>query len=181
LWFSQEDVKQYGHAIECRIYAEDVRASFRPSPGPLRGYREPNGPWVRVDSGVVQGMTVPIHYDPMVAKLVVWGQTRDEAIGRTRRALLHYQVVGIPTSIPFFLALLDDPDFQAGRYSTAFIHDAWLADRLRPPEEAEDWVAVGAAIARFERDVAARPAPAGAAASAWRWGQPWGGRGRGTR
>ena len=92
-----------GHAIECRIYAEDASANFRPSPGPLHGYREPGGAWVRVDSGVVEGMDVPIHYDPMIAKLVVWGRDRTDAIARCRRALRDYHIVGVPTSIPFFL------------------------------------------------------------------------------
>ena len=172
LWFSQAEVRQNGHAIECRIYAEDMTANFRPSPGPLHGYREPTGPWVRVDSGVVEGMEVPVHYDPMVAKLVVWGSDRAEAIGRTRRALQDYHLVGIPTSIPFFLKLLDDVDFVAGKYSTAFIRPEWMSD-LGPDEDAEELAALGAAIAAFERDSAYRPQPSAAEHSGWRWGHRW--------
>jgi acetyl-CoA carboxylase biotin carboxylase subunit len=183
LWFGQQDVKQTGHAIECRIYAEDMQANFRPSPGPLRGYREPGGPWVRVDSGVVEGMEVPIHYDPMVSKLIVWGADRTEAIGRTKRALKHYKVVGIPTSIPFFLAVLDDADFVAGKYSTAFIRPEWMADKVKPPAEAEEWAAVAAAIAKLEKDLAGQPAASGSAAptSSWKWGHRWNTLRRGTR
>jgi acetyl-CoA carboxylase biotin carboxylase subunit len=170
LWFTQEQVTRSGTAIECRIYAEDARSNFRPSPGPLRGYREPNGPWVRVDSGVVEGMEVPIHYDPMVAKLVVWGRTRDEALDRCRRALRGYHIVGIPTSIPFFLAIVDDPVFRSGHYDTGFITPEWLEAKLAPSAEAEEEAAIAAAIARFTADEARAPAPSAAAAgSRWKW------------
>jgi acetyl/propionyl-CoA carboxylase alpha subunit len=153
LWFEQHDLTIHGHAIECRIYAEDAKANFRPSPGPLVGYREPTGPFVRVDSGVREGLDVPIHYDPMLAKLVVWGSTREEAISRTRRALQDYRVVGIPTSIPFFLALLDDPDFLAGSYDTGFLSGPWLDDNLNGVDgEPDDIAFIAAAIARYERD-----------------------------
>jgi acetyl-CoA carboxylase biotin carboxylase subunit len=151
LWFSQRDLVQRGHALECRIYAEDAQAGFRPAPGPLHGYREPTGPWVRVDSGVVEGMEVPIHYDPMIAKLVVWGQDREDAIARCRRALHDYHLVGVPTSIPFFLAVLEDPDFRAGRYDTGFITPQWLEQNLGAPDYLED-VLITAAIARYEAD-----------------------------
>ena len=169
LWFTQADLTISGHAIECRIYAEDPSANFRPSPGKLVGYREPSGPYVRVDSGVVEGMEVPIHYDPLVAKLVVWGADRDQAIARCRRALRHYHLVGIPTSIPFFLAILEDPDFLSGEYDTGFITPQWLEARLSHGGDPE-LAAIAAAIARFEADTS-EPATSndGAAdASAWR-------------
>ncbi|MCB9680889.1 MAG: acetyl-CoA carboxylase biotin carboxylase subunit [Alphaproteobacteria bacterium] len=176
LWFAQGDLTQTGHAVECRVYAEDPYAGFRPSPGPLDGYREPQGPFVRVDGGVYEGGEVPIHYDPMVAKLVVWGTDREEALSRAARALRDYKVVGIPTSIPFFLALFDDPDFRAGRYHTGFLTPAWLAAHLATPEPGDDLPLIAAAIARFERDRAlAGAAPATTDASAWkrafRWAQ----------
>jgi acetyl-CoA carboxylase biotin carboxylase subunit len=174
LWFEQKDLTIHGHAIECRVYAEDVSAGFRPAPGRLYGYREPSGPFVRVDSGVVEGAEVPIHYDPMVAKLVVWGATRDEAIDRTRRALNHYHVVGIPTSLPFFLALLEDEDFRAGDYSTAFITPEWLEENVRAPEGAAELASVAAAIARFEDDRRKQPAPStGGGGSAWKRAHRW--------
>jgi len=170
LWFGQDDLQIRGHAIECRIYAEDARAGFRPAPGPLLGYREPTGPWVRVDSGVVQGMEVPIHYDPMIAKLVVWGEDRAQAIERTRRALRHYHLVGTPTSIPFFLSLLDDPDFIAGRYDTGFITPEWLAGQLEPESGDLELAIVAAAIGAFERDLSLQSngVDNGAPASNWK-------------
>ena len=178
LGLAQEDVTTTGHAIECRIYAEDASANFRPSPGPLHGYREPAGAWVRVDSGVVEGMDVPIHYDPMIAKLVVWGRDREQAIARSRRALRDYHIVGVPTSIPFFLALFDDPAFTAGQYDTGFITPAWLAEHLTtadqaPPGDLED-VVVTAAIARFEADrKRGASASAPARSSGWRRPHHW--------
>jgi propionyl-CoA carboxylase alpha chain len=175
LWFEQSSLQIRGHAIECRIYAEDPYANFRPSPGPLRGYREPQGPFVRVDSGFAEGDEVPIHYDPMIAKLVVWGADRAEAISRTRRALQDYRVVGIPTSIPFFLRLLEDPEFLAGRYDTGFLGGDWLARHMVEPEPPSDAAFIAAAIARFEADRAPATAGTGAVAteSAWKRAFRW--------
>jgi acetyl-CoA carboxylase biotin carboxylase subunit len=170
LWFRQEDLQIRGHAVECRIYAEDARNNFRPSPGPLFGYREPSGPGVRVDSGVVEGMTIPVTYDPMIAKLVCWGETRDQALDRAKRALREYAVVGIPTSIPFFLAVLDDPGFRSGVYDTGFITPEWLAAHLAAAEGDVERAAVAAAIARFVADEARTPTTAGeGTGSRWRW------------
>ena len=174
LWFSQDDLSINGHAIECRIYAEDARANFRPAPGPLYGYREPNGPWVRTDSGVIQGMEVPIHYDPMIAKLVVWGKDRAESIDRARRALMHYRIVGTETSIPFFLAVFEDDDFLAGNYDTGFITPEWLEANMQVPEAALDLSIVAAAIVRFEKDAAKKPAKAaGPGTSPWKQVARW--------
>ncbi|MEQ1501148.1 MAG: acetyl-CoA carboxylase biotin carboxylase subunit [Myxococcota bacterium] len=178
LWFAQDDLRQTGHAIECRIYAEDAAENFRPAPGPLHGYREPTGPWVRVDAGVVEGMEVPIHYDPMIAKLVVWGRDRTEAIARARRALADYHLVGVPTSIPFFHAVFEDPAFIRGEYDTGFITPDWLHAKLQPPEDLDD-VRIAAAIARFEADRKRSPATATAATgSPWKRATGWSRRGR---
>jgi acetyl-CoA carboxylase biotin carboxylase subunit len=179
LWFAQEDLQIRGHAIECRIYAEDPAAGFRPSPGPLLGYREPGGLGVRVDSGVVEGMEVPIHYDPMISKLIVWGADRDEAIRRAARALREYQIVGIPTSIPFFLAVFEDPRFQAGKYDTGFITPAWLEANIAAPEATSDADLIAAAVSRFEADRGASAAPTTEAASPWRRALAWNQLGRG--
>jgi acetyl-CoA carboxylase biotin carboxylase subunit len=174
LWFAQSDLVQRGHAIECRIYAEDAEANFRPSPGPLHGYREPTGPWVRVDAGVVEGMSVPIHYDPMIAKLVVWGTDRDDAIARCRRALLDYHLVGVPTSIPFFLAVFDDPAFRKGEYDTGFITAEWLSRNLGTVDPGGlDDVLVAAAIARYQQDAAKKQAPVAAGGSDWKRAGAW--------
>ncbi len=119
--FSQEDVHFEGHAIEARIYAEDPDKNFMPSPGRITHWRDPGGPGVRVDAGVEAGSEVPMHYDPMVAKLVVHGATRGEAIDRLRAALHEFVVGGIRTSIPFHVRALDVPAFVEGRYDTGFV------------------------------------------------------------
>lgn len=123
----QENIQMRGAAIECRIYAEDPANNFFPCPGTIRRLQAPRGPGVRTDSGVYEGWTVPIEYDPLLAKLVVWGSDRTEAIARLRRALDEYEVFGIQTTIPFFRNIVDHPDFMAGRIDTGFI-DRALAD-----------------------------------------------------
>jgi pyruvate carboxylase subunit A len=119
----QEDVIARGHAIECRINAEDYAQGFLPSPGRVTGYHEPSGPGVRVDAALTGPGMVSPSYDPMIAKLIVWGPTRELAIGRMRRALTEYAITGIRTNIAYHLAILDSPDFQRGEYSTHFIED----------------------------------------------------------
>jgi acetyl/propionyl-CoA carboxylase alpha subunit len=121
LSFTQEEVTWQGHAIECRIYAEDPANSFFPSPGTISHLREPSGPGVRVDSGVGPDSEVSIHYDPMIAKLAVWGRTRQEAIERLRRALDEYEVLGITTNLPFFREVAEDEEFVSGHLDTGFI------------------------------------------------------------
>lgn len=164
----QADIKQHGHAIECRIYAEDPANNWAPSPGVIHGYREPGGPWVRVDSGVYQGAEVSLFYDPMVAKLVVWGVNRDEAIRRTQRALLEYRVRGIATNTAFFRQLLADADFLAGIYDTGFLTpdrmNGWPAD-----EDLSEVAAIAAAIAAFERDNRMKRPKQEGTKSNWRW------------
>jgi len=118
----------HGHAIECRVYAEDPDQGFMPSPGLIRGLRPASGPGVRDDGGVSAGYTVPVFYDSMIAKLVAWGASRREAVDRMARALREYQVLGIRTTIPFFLWLMGQPDYAAGRYDTTYL-DRLLADR----------------------------------------------------
>jgi len=117
----QSDLAPSGHAIECRIYAEDPSRKFAPSPGLIRYINLPQGPGVRNENGVYAGYTVPIYYDPMLSKLVCHGQSRDEAIGRMRRALTEYRVDGIDTTIPFFSWLMEHPDFCAAKFDTSFI------------------------------------------------------------
>src|SRR5689334_1320212 len=126
LSFTQDDLRLLGHAIECRIYAEDPARKFAPSPGLIRYINLPQGPGVRNDQGVYAGYTVPVFYDPMLSKLIVHGTTRDEAIARMRRALAEYRVEGIMTTIPFFKFIMDNPDFHAAKFDTGFI------DRVLP-------------------------------------------------
>ena len=144
LWMRQEDVALRGHAIECRVYAEDPAQHFLPSPGRIAFLREPQGPGVRVDSGIVADYDVPLHYDPMLAKLSVWAGDRDAARRRMIAALRDYVVLGITTSIPFLTDLLAHPRFADGATHTHFIDEnmpAW-----QPGAAHTDAAAVAAAL-----------------------------------
>ena len=121
LSFTQQDVNWTGHAIECRVYAEDPDNNFLPAPGRINSLRVPAGPGVRDDSGVEAGSEVSIYYDPMISKLAVWGRTRREAIDRLRRALDEYTVGGIKTTLPFFRGIVRDAEFIDGHLDTGFI------------------------------------------------------------
>jgi acetyl-CoA carboxylase biotin carboxylase subunit len=164
----QEDVRLRGAALECRIYAEDPVNNFFPSPGVITRLQVPAGPGIRRDSGVYEGWTVPLEYDPLLSKLVVWGTNRMEAIARMRRALGEYEVVGIQTNIPFFRRVLEDPDFVAGRIDTGFIDRVLAAGLMNeePPSEEDERVALLAAVLHLDRHRDAVPA---AATPASRW------------
>jgi acetyl-CoA carboxylase biotin carboxylase subunit len=123
----QEDVIQRGHAIECRIYAEDPDNNFMPSPGKIRHLTEPLGLGVRVDGYVYEGYEIPIYYDPMISKLIVWGSNRWEAIQVMKRALHEYKITGVKTSIPFLERIMEIPDFVLGQYDTGFIEHNYEA------------------------------------------------------
>ena len=127
----------HGHAIECRIYAEDPDAGFMPSPGRILAIRPPAGPGIRDDSGVAEGFDVPVYYDSLLSKLVTWGATRAQAIARMRRALVEYDVRGIRTTMPFFRWLLRQPAFVDGSFDTTFV-DRALAERQGQPFEERD-------------------------------------------
>jgi acetyl-CoA carboxylase, biotin carboxylase subunit len=141
--FSQEDVRIRGHAIECRIYAEDPDNNYFPSPGKITLLLSPSGPGIRRDSGMYEGWTVPLDYDPLLAKLIAYGSDRPQAISRLARALSEYFVGGIKTNISLFRSILGDSDFRAGKLDTGFL------DRLlkSKPVEAQDGGAEIAAIA----------------------------------
>jgi acetyl-CoA carboxylase biotin carboxylase subunit len=152
LAFRQEDVPLHGHAMECRIYAEDPDNQFLPTPGRIVGLRVPGGPWVRDESGIYEGMEVPIHYDPMLSKLVVWGSTRDRCITRMTRALGEYSVKGIKTTIPFHARVMKNEKFIKGDLDTQFIDNEFQpldAARVKPDE---DIALVAAAIKAYRRD-----------------------------
>ncbi|MDP4289792.1 MAG: acetyl-CoA carboxylase biotin carboxylase subunit [Bacteroidota bacterium] len=121
LSFKQEELSQHGHAIECRIYAEDAENNFMPNPGLIRHVTEPYGFGIRCDGYVYEGYTIPIYYDSMIAKLIVWGDNREEAIERMKRALFEYKITGVKTSIRFLSRIMDAPDFREGKYNTHFI------------------------------------------------------------
>jgi acetyl-CoA carboxylase, biotin carboxylase subunit len=128
----REAVSPRGHAIECRVYAEDPDAGFLPSPGRVLGLKAPDGPGVRDDSGVEPGAEISIYYDPLVSKLIVWGRTRDEAIARMLRALGEYEVSGIRTSLPFFRWMLREPAFARGEFHTGYLDELLQSRRGEP-------------------------------------------------
>jgi acetyl-CoA carboxylase, biotin carboxylase subunit len=139
-----------GHALECRVYAEDPDNNFLPSPGRIVALRAPSGPGIRDDSGATVGLEVPIFYDPMISKLVAWAEDRPRAIERMRRALGEYLVAGIRTTVPFFTWLLAQPEFVDGRFHTTYL-DEVLRSRngepfVEPTPEIEEIAAIAAAI-----------------------------------
>jgi acetyl/propionyl-CoA carboxylase alpha subunit len=172
LWFGQDDVVPRGHAIECRICAEDPAQQFLPSPGTIVHLREPHGPGIRVDSGIAAGYTVPLHYDPLLAKLSVWGETRDEARRRLRAALREYVVLGCTTAIPFLLDLLEHPAFVSGETHTHFIAEHFPAWRGREQQRLIAAIAAAIDMARTQRGAVAEEAPA-AVPSPWTSLGPW--------
>jgi acetyl-CoA carboxylase, biotin carboxylase subunit len=164
LGFTQDDVHHRGAAIECRINAEDPFAGFLPSPGTITGLRPAAGPWVRDDSGVYEGWTVPRYYDTLVAKLIVWGADRDAAIARMSRALGEYRVAGIRTTIPLLRRLIVHPEFVAGTLSTALL-ERILPELTVPATSAETLAIVAAVLAERDGHADIVPAPA---PDAWR-------------
>jgi acetyl-CoA carboxylase biotin carboxylase subunit len=146
--FEQQDIALRGHAIELRIYAEDPEHNFFPSPGRITRLIEPSGPGIRLDSGVYEGWDVPLDYDPLLAKLVGYGEDRQQVIARLRRALDEYSIGGIQTNLPFFRRILLDPAFRAGHVDTGFL-DRLLQDApalTEPAPEAASIAAVAAVL-----------------------------------
>ncbi|MBF4468207.1 MAG: acetyl-CoA carboxylase biotin carboxylase subunit [Methanobrevibacter arboriphilus] len=123
LSYSQKDVKVNGHAVECRINAENPLADFAPNPGKITGYRSPGGPGVRLDSGVYMNYSIPTFYDSMISKLITWGSNRNEAIARMKRALSEYIILGVKTTIPFHKAIMRNNHFLSGDLHTHFVDD----------------------------------------------------------
>ncbi|HVO82106.1 MAG TPA: acetyl-CoA carboxylase biotin carboxylase subunit [Terriglobales bacterium] len=178
--FTQDDVRIRGHAIECRIYAEDPDNNYFPSPGTITLLLAPAGPGIRRDSGMYEGWTVPIDYDPLLAKLIGYGTDRPQAISRLVRALNEYFVGGIKTNISLFRRILDDADFQAGKFDTGYL-DRLLTTEL-PQAKGEDAEVAAIAAGLFAMLEAApaatgsganssngaRPAASGSVPSGWR-------------
>src|SRR5207249_10059680 len=127
LQLRQEEIRLRGHSIECRITAEDASADFRPQTGVIEHYLPPGGPGVRVDSHLFAGYEVPPHYDSLLAKLIVWDETRDEAIARMQRALDEFLIEGLTTTIPFLQRLLKHEEFVRGNIYTRFIQEEAVA------------------------------------------------------
>jgi acetyl-CoA carboxylase biotin carboxylase subunit len=126
LGIHQEDICRHGHAIECRINAEDPDNGFMPCPGRVHHFHAPGGPGIRVDSHLFSGYEIPPYYDSLLAKVIAWGYNRDEAIARMHRALCEMEVVGVKTTIPFHLRLLHDDRFRTSRVHTRFVEDILL-------------------------------------------------------
>ncbi len=161
-----------GHAIECRIYAEDPDRGFLPSPGLVRGVAVPGGPGIRDDRGVAPGFEIPLFYDSLISKLIVWGESREQAVQRLTRALDEYRVVGVSTTLPFFRWLVRQPEFAAGRFSTTYL-DRLLADRRSPfaapsDQDARD-AAIAAALSAWLRAHGAGTADAASSTSTTAW------------
>jgi acetyl-CoA carboxylase, biotin carboxylase subunit len=170
LGFTQDDIQLRGHAIECRIAAEDPYNNYLPSLGRIQFVSEPSGPGVRVDSSIFSGIEIPYYYDPMLAKLICWGQDRTQAIERMKRALREYIILGVQTNIPFHLQLLDDPRFVAGQVHTGFLDSDFKMDD--PTERASDSaiaLAVAAVMSHERRSRnGAQPAVLRGPEDAWR-------------
>jgi acetyl-CoA carboxylase biotin carboxylase subunit len=164
-----------GAAIECRIYAEDPLLGFLPSGGTIARLRLPEGPGVRADSGIYRGVRVPVEYDPLLAKLVAWGEDRDQALARARRALAETTVDGIATNVALHRWLLAEPAFVAGDVHTGFLEERFSAAALAPEPEAEEIALLAAALHAHARAHATRPIERGA--SPWKFADrltaPW--------
>ncbi len=143
--YRQEDISWRGSAIECRIYAEDPLNDFIPSLGTVRHLRNPEGPWVRVESHLYPGYEIPVYYDPLIAKLITWGVDRQSAIARMSRALEEYIIEGIETTIPFHMWVMRDPRFSAGDFDTSYIDTHYIGSARNERHRIPDDVAIIAA------------------------------------
>jgi acetyl-CoA carboxylase biotin carboxylase subunit len=171
LCYRQEDIEQRGWSFEFRLYAEDPSRNFAPSIGRIEALTPPHGPGVRLDTGVYEGFDVPIHYDPMLAKLIVWGEDRAHAIARGRRALREFTLHGPTHNLAFHLWVLDQPAFIDGSYTTSFIEQAFDPQDWLPQPDAQTTEALIAAASLFEAMRRSQPGGAGLAAPArsnWR-------------
>lgn len=157
LQIRQDDVRLNGHAIECRIYAENTDGGFLPDAGKIENLVEPAGPWVRVDSGVDVGSEVGVYYDPLIAKLVVWGADRQAAIRRMHRALGEYVITGLKTNISFNRWVMENECYQSGNFDTRFIDQEFSPESIRVDDERLLAAAIAAAIS--ERDQTSIPVP----------------------
>ncbi|MGY5846801.1 acetyl-CoA carboxylase biotin carboxylase subunit [Salegentibacter sp. HM20] len=152
LKFSQEDLKISGHALELRVYAEDPLDDFLPSVGTLNRYRIPQGPGIRVDNGFEEGMEVPIYYDPMLAKLITYGKTREEAIQLMLQAIKNYEVEGVMTTLPFGKFVFEHEAFRSGKFDTHFVKKYYSAEKLEDEIKEEARLAAIIALKQYLKD-----------------------------
>ncbi len=153
LSFTQDKLRQTGHAIECRVYAEDSENNFMPNPGRIYNITQPLGLGVRTDGYVYEGYEIPIYYDSMISKLIVWAQNRSEAIERMKRALYEYKITGVKTSIKFLERIMDSEDFRSGNYDTNFIekNKDFLLSNAKCEDNCEDMIIIAAYIEHLDR------------------------------
>jgi acetyl-CoA carboxylase biotin carboxylase subunit len=167
-----KSLKPRGWAMECRISSEDPFNDFLPSAGKITAYEVPGGPWVRVDSGVTVGSEVTLFYDPLMAKLIVWAQTRQEVLRRMRRALSEFRIAGVKTTVPFHLLVLGDRDFQKGVYDTSFLSKKTDLMHL-PGDSARELAAMLGALVTKAMEPAAGPKAAGREPASTAHISPW--------
>jgi acetyl/propionyl-CoA carboxylase alpha subunit len=176
LSYRQEDVQFKGHAIECRINAEDPFNNFMPSTGTISHLNMPSGPGVRVDTGVYAGFEITPYYDPMIAKLLVWGETRGQAILRMRRALEEFRLIGLRTNVPFHQIMMDSHRFIGGQYDTRFVEERFQMDEVErtAPLRADAAAIIASLVADQEIKRAAQIIrPAKRDTSNWKWISRW--------
>jgi acetyl/propionyl-CoA carboxylase alpha subunit len=152
--WAQNDLTQRGHAIEARVYAEDPGHGFLPQAGPVLLYREPNIPGVRIDSGIREGDHVSVHYDPLLAKVIAAGETRDVAVERLLAALRAFPILGIGTNVPFLVRVLGSPEFRAGRIHTRWLDSEGAALANDPDAPPPEWLTSVMVAAQTESQTA---------------------------
>jgi acetyl-CoA carboxylase biotin carboxylase subunit len=170
---TQDDIQVNGCAIECRINAEDPYNGFLPSIGTVDDITLPTGPGVRVDTGIYEGFQITPHYDPLVSKLICWGETRAEALLRMRRALEEYRIMGIKTNIPFHQRIIDSHRFMAGQFDTTFVENKFSMREDLPPEQARTAAIIATLVAHQESLKAGQLLRLDGEASGqsrWKWG-----------
>lgn len=176
LRLTQEDVRMNGWSIECRVNAEDPFNGFLPSTGKITHVLMPSGPGVRIDTGVFPGFEISPYYDSLISKLIVWGETRAEAILRMRRALEEYKIVGVRTNIPFHQRLMDSHRFMGGQYDTRFIEERFWLDAAETEEESREKIAaiISTLVAHQQAQRAANIVQRGSRdTSNWKWIGRW--------
>jgi propionyl-CoA carboxylase alpha chain len=152
LSFTQDDLHINGHAIELRVYAEDPLNKFLPSIGTLTRYEKPEGEGIRVDDGYEEGMTIPIYYDPMIAKLAVHGKDRTEAIQKLRQAIKDYKIEGVATTLPFGTFVFEHEAFISGHFDTHFVNNYYTPELIREKQKANAYLAALAAVKYWQHE-----------------------------
>jgi len=171
---TQVDIKINGHAIECRVNAEDPHNNFMPSTGKITTMLVPNGPGIRIDSGVFPGFEITAYYDPMISKLIAWGESRASAILRMRRALQEYRIVGVRTNIPFHQMLINSHRFMAGQFDTRFIEERFSIHESINEADQEIAAIMGTLVAHHNQQKASQFVMKNKRdASNWKWVGRW--------